>query len=265
MTKKINKVKEFYKSQGLLATIKAVNNKLFPVKKQAIPSFSSYVSYFENKKGIEIGGPSKIFSEELPIYQLVDSLDGCNFSSFTTWEGAIKEGETYNFYKSKCGHQYVSEASNLYQIQDEKYDFLISSHCLEHCANALKTVEEWLRVIKKGGAILIILPDKNFTFDRNRPETRFEHLLDDYNNKIDEHDLTHLDEILTMHDLSLTPEFKSIEEFRERSLKNYDNRCLHHHIFTFDLMKEMFNYFDIKVLQTDFADPYHQIILGLKQ
>ena len=150
-------------------------------------------------------------------------------------------------------------------IPSEKYDFLISSHCLEHCANALKTINEWLRVIKKGGAILLVLPDKNFTFDHNRGVTTFNHLLEDFNNNIDETDLTHLPEILKKHDLSMDLAAGSIEQFKNRSLDNFSNRCLHHHVFDFELLEQIFEYNNIEIIEKSFAKPYHQIILGIKK
>jgi len=219
---------------------------------------------FKNKKGLEVGGPSPIFSAELPIYTVIESLDGCNFSTDTIWEGSIKEGLFYNYFQNKIGYQFISEASNLDKIETNKYDFLLASHCLEHCANPLKTMKEWLRVIKPKGTILLILPEKNHTFDHKRPISSFDHLIADYNNNIDENDLTHLKEILSLHDLSLDPAAGDINNFKHRSLENFQNRCLHHHVFDFKLLNQIFDYFKIKVKYEKFISPYHQIIAGVK-
>lgn len=225
----------------------------------------SFLKYFNKKKGIEIGGPSIIFSKEIPIYQIIKSLDGCNFSNHTVWEGNIVEGDEYNYYKSRKGYQYICEASNLEVIPDEQYEFLISSHCLEHCANTLKTVNEWLRVLKRGGAILLILPDKDFTFDHKRSITTFDHLLKDFRNDIDEHDLSHLAEILDLHDLSLDIPAGTKEEFKRRSLANFENRCLHHHVFDLELLRALYCHVNVKIVKTAFIKPYHQVILGIKK
>ncbi len=253
-----------YKARGLFGIKRFIVKKYFE-KPKPIKNFNQYAQYFKGKNGIEIGGLSPIFSKEIPIYKIIENLDGCNFSSQTVWEGSIKEGKSYNFYKAKKGYQYFCEASDLNDIPSEKYDFLISSHCLEHCANALKTINEWLRVIKKGGAILLVLPDKNFTFDHNRDVTKFEHLLEDLNNNIDETDLTHLPEILKKHDLSMDLAAGSIEQFKNRSLDNFSNRCLHHHVFDFKLLEQIFEYNNLEVIEKSFAKPYNQIILGVKK
>jgi len=221
--------------------------------------------YFENKTGLEVGGPSRIFSRELPLYNIAKNIDGCNFSTTTVWEGTIAEGPNYNYCPGKTGYQFIGEASDLRDFENNKYDFLLASHCLEHCANSLKTVEEWLRVIKPGGCLLMILPGKQYTFDHNRPVTSFEHLLADYNNKTDEKDLTHIEEIFRLHDRSMDKDAGTDEDFRTRSYKNFENRCMHHHVFDFALLEKIYAFFNAEVLAAEFIRPYHQIIAGIKK
>jgi SAM-dependent methyltransferase len=226
------------------------------------PNSSLYRELFQDKSGIEIGGPSAIFNQ-LSIYSSMKSLDGCNYSTSTVWEGQIKEGEMYRA-GDKTGYQYIAEASDLSKISDNKYDFLISSHCLEHCANALRTVKEWVRVVKPGGIVLMILPNKNFTFDHNRSITSFEHLVDDYNRNVGEDDLTHLDEIIKLHDLAMDKQAGRKEEFKSRSLNNLANRCLHHHVFDLDLLEKSFDFCGVTTIHRELIMPYHQIIIGKK-
>ena len=221
--------------------------------------------FVRNKSGIEIGGPTDLFAGSLPMYQVVKQLDGCNFSINTVWEGNIAEGETYHYYSGKSGFQYICEANELKSIESEKYDFLLSSHCLEHCANALKTVGEWIRVIKPRGYLLLVLPDKRFTFDHNRAVTSLQHLLDDFHNQLDEHDLTHLEEILELHDLDLDIPAGDITNFKKRSADNFNNRCLHHHVFDADLLVQICQYFKLKVKLQKWVEPYHQIIIAQKR
>lgn len=226
--------------------------------------YIKYVEYFYKKRGLEIGGPSDLFSNEIPIYQIADTIDGVNFSNNTVWEGTINLDRGYNYFKGKKGQQYISEANYLESIKDEEYEFLIACHCLEHCANTLKTIEEWLRVLKSNGVILLVLPDKNKTFDNKRSVTDFSHLLDDYNNKIEENDLTHYEEIINKHDLSLDIGAGSLEEFIIRSKSNFEFRCLHHHVFDFDLLQKIFRHFNITTVECVYIEPYHQVIIGVK-
>ena len=57
----------------------------------------------------------------------------------------------------------------------------------------------------------------------------------------------------------------SIEQFKNRSLDNFSDRCLHHHVFDFKLLEQNFEYNNIEVIEKSFAKPYHQIILGIKK
>ena len=205
-----------------------------------------------------------MFANELPLYKLVESLDGCNFRDSTVWEGKITKGYNYNFYQDKKGYQFIDEASNLKEIKSGSYDFLLASHCLEHCANTLKTMHEWVRVIKPDGIIVLVLPCKQFTFDHNREVTTFSHLLQDFADEIDEKDLTHLEEILKLHDLSMDLPAGNLESFKQRSLSNFENRCLHHHVFDFDLLESLCKYFKLSVKFKRLIPPYHQVIIAKK-
>lgn len=226
---------------------------------------SKYKYAFNEKNGLEIGGPSRFFSSDIfPIYEWAGNVDGCNFSNNTIWEGNIINTE-YNYHPDKIGKQYILDGSDLSEIKDEQYDFLLSSHNLEHIANPLKAIKEWVRVLKPGGYILLILPDKNYTFDRKRPYTTFEHIKLDLENNIGEDDLTHLPEILKLHDLTLDPGAgKDPEMFRKRSLDNFINRALHQHVFSQELLKKSIEHFNMKTVTQYFVPPYHQIILGKK-
>ena len=120
-------------------------------------------------------------------------------------------------------------------------------------------------MVKSGGAMMLFLPNKAHTFDIHRPYTTFEHLLSDYEKGTPETDLTHLDEILEKHDFSI--EVRTVgkysggpEKFRARSLDNFTNRCLHHHVFNLDLLKMIFDFVGIETLrrERDFKQLRHR-------
>lgn len=199
---------------------------------------------------MEVGGPSRIFHDRglIPIYHVVKALDGCNFSNSTIWEGQLESGQKYVYYPGKFGRQHILEASDLQAITDSSYEFVISSNCLEHVANPLKAVSEWIRVLKKDGFLLLVLPNKAYCFDHKRPDVRFEHLLTDYQTNVQEDDLTHLDEILELHDLGMERISLSLDQFRERSLKNKENRALHQHVFSLEVLKDIVSYFQMELV-----------------
>lgn len=212
-----------------------------------LPNRHVYIDHVASKMGLEIGGPSTLFKTSLPIYQKIKALDGVNFSNDTVWEGKIQSGRNFNYIGSKKGLQFIAEATDLSQINSNSYDFLLSSNCLEHIANPLKALLEWKRVIKPNGALILVLPNKVSNFDHRRPTTAFAHILEDFNNNTTEYDLTHLNEIVALHDLSMDPPAGNIEHFKKRSLDNFNNRALHHHVFDINVIEAMLNYagFDV--------------------
>lgn len=255
---------KFY-SYGLTKVEQRTKLFLFLFKNRYKKFLSGFKYAFDGKTGLEIGGPSDFFSSEiLPVYEWAEKVDGCNFSKNTIWEGSI-DTDSYNYFPEKAGRQYIMEGTDLSEIQNDTYDFLLSSHNLEHIANPLRALKEWIRVIKPGGFILLILPDKRFTFDHNRPYTTFPHLLSDFESGIDEHDLTHLEEILALHDLNLDPGAgKDRNAFKKRGENNFEVRGLHHHVFSFDLLEKSVQHFHLKVIATYDVPPYHKIILAQK-
>jgi SAM-dependent methyltransferase len=67
-------------------------------------------------------------------------------------------------------------------FKDNVWDFVISSHAIEHFYDPVKTVKEWLRVVKPGGYVYIIAPHKERTFDRDRPRTPLAEIVDRHDN-----------------------------------------------------------------------------------
>jgi hypothetical protein len=130
-------------------------------------------------------------------------------------------------------------------------------------ANSLAAIFEWKRVLKDQGVILLILPNKEVNFDHRRPFTTIEHLINDYNNKTGEDDMTHLNEILKLHDLKRDPQAKNYEHFILRCSDNIKNRCMHHHVFSQNLLKEMIEFCGLKVLQ-QYSSYTDHFILGAK-
>jgi SAM-dependent methyltransferase len=192
-----------------------------------------------NKKGIEMGGPS---DNGLLIYQIADIIDNVIFSENTPWINY--NSKEYKYYDNKVGKVFINDAVDIAVIKNEEYDFVFASHILEHIANPLKAVAEWLRIIKKDGYIIIIVPEKSICFDHKREYSKFSTLLSQYQKNVGEDDLSTLKEILTNHDLDKDTPAGTFVEFTKRSLDNYNNRCLHHYVYNDDLLLEICNYFN---------------------
>lgn len=229
----------------IISTIRKLRHQKFLLSR-----FKKIRYFFEEKSGLEIGGPSNLFSSELPIYEIVTALDNVNFANKTLWEKGLTSHGTFEFSsvrKSK-GTQFICEASDLSEIQDHSYDFLISSNCLEHIANPIKALHEWKRVIGLNGIILLVVPRKESNFDHRRDTTSFVHIRQDFLDNTDEQSMIHLPEILELHDLQRDPAAGTFTEFHERSLANFTNRGLHHHVFDEKLLNELVEHVGFDVI-----------------
>jgi SAM-dependent methyltransferase len=72
------------------------------------------------------------------------------------------------------------DVDRLSALSDGGQDFVIASHILEHLANPVAMLVDIHRVLRPGGLLVLILPDRHVTFDRERPPTSLDHLADEY-------------------------------------------------------------------------------------
>lgn len=219
------------------------------------------------QKGLEVGGPSRIFSKSglMPIYEIASRVDNCNFGQKTIWEGVLEEGENFRYGRGAVlGHQYIRGATDLHGIPSEKYDFVCSSDVIEHVANPLQALFEWIRVLKDGGIMILVVPHKQKTFDHKRPLTLLDHLIEDYTCGTTEDDTTHIGEVLELHDLSMDPLSGSFEEFKKATLNNFQDRAVHQHVFDVDLVINMLNYAGIQICNIEVCRPHSIVVIGQK-
>lgn len=232
---------------------------------QIIATTPEYRGYLEGRVGLEIGGPSGILGDEgaLPVYDVLESLDNCLYSARTIWTGEVGEGPTFRYHPKKpAGKQFICEATALKCIASCSYGCLLASHCLEHVANPLLALSEWHRVLTENGILLLLLPHKDRTFDRRRPTTTLAHMISDFSSRIGEDDLTHLSEILALHDLGKDVAAGSMEQFRQRCVENYANRAMHHHVFDTLTALQVVDRAGFRIVRVDNFKPYHIVILA---
>jgi hypothetical protein len=53
------------------------------------------------------------------------------------------------------------DAQLLQSLADQSCDFVHSSHCLEHMRDPAETLHHWLRVLKPGGHLVVLVPDED--------------------------------------------------------------------------------------------------------
>ena len=74
----------------------------------------------------------------------------------------------------------IDDAERLGTVQDGSTDFVIANHVLEHTEDPIGALGAWLRVVRPGGILYLSVPNKLHTFDRGRPVTTLEHLVQDH-------------------------------------------------------------------------------------
>jgi len=101
-------------------------------RRQRDPNFVT--RYFQGK-GIDIGGfpdPLSLYTEFFPLIE-----------SIRIWD--LDDGD----------------AQFMHSVEDETFDFVVSSHCLEHLTDVYIGLRHWFRIIKPGGYLIVTIPEED--------------------------------------------------------------------------------------------------------
>lgn len=250
------------RSQGIFSIPREIGRRAFRTKAKC---FGQNVHLIQGRSGLEIGGPSSIFEKGrlFPMYPLV-RLDNCNFSSNIIWGGQTND-KVYRYDKNQPpGIQYICDATDMNIIPSGKYDFVAISHVLEHIANPIKGLRECIRVLAEKGVLIFVVPQKERTFDHRRPVTTLAHLIEDVKNNVSEDDLTHIPEILELHDLKRDSVSKDRNYFEKMCKENPVRRYLHQHVFNKQLAIDLVAHMGLRILSVEVLRPYHIFVIAQK-
>lgn len=98
--------------------------------------------YFSGN-GVDIGGKPDPFSQYIGVFPLVKSMK--------IWD--LEDGD----------------AQEMLSCNDEQYDFVVSSHCLEHMHDVYEALHNWIRITKEGGYLIITVPDEDMYEQKEWP------------------------------------------------------------------------------------------------
>jgi SAM-dependent methyltransferase len=104
-----------------------------------------YATTFIKGDGIDIGaGPDPVnkYSQQFPL-----------ISSLRAWD--VADGD----------------AQHMATVADDTFDFVHSSHCLEHLHNPYEAFGNWIRICKPGGFIITTIPDEDLYEQGGWPST----------------------------------------------------------------------------------------------
>ncbi len=106
---------------------------------------------------------SKIRWETVPYTRGLGLDIGCGATKgFPHWLGVDNRKDTALFNIEMNPDIQCPDASDLKFLASSQYDFVFSSHLLEHIENHEKALKEWWRIIKSGGHLCLYLPHKDY-------------------------------------------------------------------------------------------------------
>lgn len=119
--------------------------------------------YLDGLKGIEIGASAHNDYE----------LDAINVDRYDSMDTVFKDKEW-----ELCGRRrpvdLVAAGDDL-PFADESFDFVFASHVIEHFPDPIRALREWVRVARR--YVVLVVPHRDRTFDRDRPLTSVDELL----------------------------------------------------------------------------------------
>ena len=135
--------------------------------------------YLDGLRGIEIGGSS---ANSFGLNTL--NIDYTDENNIFHQMDSKKSG------KKAMKVDIVASGDDL-PFKDNTWDFVINSHVLEHFFNPIKAINEWLRVIKPGGYLYMIIPHKERTFDHDREITSLSEIIARHKGELKIQDYAH--------------------------------------------------------------------------
>jgi SAM-dependent methyltransferase len=126
----------------------------------------------------------------------------------------------------------VDDGERLARIEEGSLDFIIANHFIEHCENPIATLENFFAKLKPGGVVYLAVPDKRFTFDRNRQSTTLDHVQADH---LDGGDNSRVAHYLEYAKFSLSNETVGDWALARLAGEMMQERySIHFHVWTFD-------------------------------
>ncbi|WP_119342864.1 methyltransferase domain-containing protein [Facilibium subflavum] len=98
--------------------------------------------------GVDIGGKPDPMGQYVGVFPLMRSV--------RIWD--LQDGDA----------QYMKG------VDDASYDFVVSSHCLEHLHDPKQGLGNWIRIVKPGGYLVITVPDEDL-YELGHWPSRFNH------------------------------------------------------------------------------------------
>ena len=187
--------------------------------------FDKNTPYFAGKRCLRIGGAVKMID-----HALNEASEVIDLNATPTRFGQDNRASL------------IQDAHDLSPLDDASFDFIASSHTIEHLVNPLLALREWLRVLKPGGVIYSVVPHHAHTFDHRRELTTLEHLVEDLHTGRTDTNWFHVCEFLRNFDCDKDFVFQGDRQKHLQEFMQAPALHTHYHVFDLPLVYVMHEY-----------------------
>jgi len=212
-----------------VSKIKQLKNKI--KKKYLWRKYHDMAHYFCKGNGLEVGALCYpyLFNDDCSV-KYADIFENNKLRSI------LDDVPLDNLYQKKLVNvEFILKPPKflLESISENTFDFVYSSHVIEHTPNPISALNDQLRVTKPGGMIYAVMPNKKNTYDRTRKVTPSDILINKFENSIFEHTIDEaLDVVKNTDSHALYEPYKDNPlEYAKEIIKKKEGI---HHFHTFD-------------------------------
>lgn len=210
-------------------------NDMFNLKDISVVQMREIISSELSGQGIEFGAAASPFP--VPIDCHVQYADILPEDLLTE---RLYPGQSAEFVHTSI----IASLENMKVIEDSSLDFIIACHVIEHVHNPLLALEQAWYKLKTRGTLLLVVPHKDFTFDKNRELTSLDHIILDYKHPNIERDILHY---LEFYSKSYVTPIENIYEVIIDNIKNKDG-YIHYHTWNESTFNDMLQHFNSSIL-----------------
>ncbi|MFM7207902.1 MAG: methyltransferase domain-containing protein [Planctomycetaceae bacterium] len=136
----------------------------------------------------------------------------------------------------------LTDFDSIENVADASLDFLVACHVIEHTRDPIGSIASAWSKLKPGGRLVLVVPDKERTFDRRRPVTPLDHFVEDHCAPGRSRDYAHDEEFYTLS--------QPIAEDKRRAKVERmfaERYAIHYHAWTHDAFAELLAHVDREV------------------
>ena len=155
---------------------------------------------------------------------------------------SAEQYERMNYDDNTVVAELTNPIEDQHQVERESLDFTVAAHVIEHTPNPVGAIAQMFERLKPGGTMVLVVPDKRLTFDKNRENTPLEHLIADFEDPSAERDLENYVDFFENAKHAKHP--VSLEKAKKAQDSGQD---IHFHVWTPDSFYQMMDHISAEI------------------